>query len=205
MYAYLRGKIAAKQGAAAIIDVQGVGYRVVMGERALSQLPLDAEIIVHTHLHVREDEMSLYGFPEPEALALFELLLKVSGVGPKLALAITNAASTSTLYQAILGNDLTVLTKIPGVGKKTAGRLVLELKEKIMAQAPDGVIVDGGEPLPVGNSVNGQVLAALVSLGYRSDEAEGALRHALQRAPEQAGRVEDLLKEALKYLAAQAL
>ncbi len=202
MYAYLRGKVANKTPHYIVIDVGGVGYKVFTSQRVMSELPLEQETTVYTYLNVREDDLSIYGFGEPETLSLFELLLTVSGIGPKLALGIVNAATTSVIYQAILSDDITVLTKIPGVGKKTAQRLVLELKEKIKSLSPDvsdGVVVDfvpGSD-----DSVQTQTLAALISLGYRSEEAQGAIRFALQKAPEKASRVDDLLRETLKFLA----
>lgn len=202
MYAYLRGKVAVKTSHYIVIDVGGVGYKVFTSQRVMSELPLEQEATVYTYLNVREDDLSLYGFGQPETLSLFELLLTVSGVGPKLALAIVNAATSSVIYQAILSDDITILTKIPGVGKKTAQRLVLELKEKIKSLGPeaaDGVVTEfipGSD-----NGVHAQVLAALTSLGYRNEEAQGAMRFALQRVPEKVGRVDDLLRETLKFLA----
>jgi Holliday junction DNA helicase RuvA len=161
---------------------------------------MQQEATVHTHLQVREDDLSLYGFTEPETLGLYELLLTVSGVGPKLALAIVNGGPATALYQAIMANELTQLTKIPGVGKKTAQRLVLELKEKITAISPE---LPDLEPVSAGlgdNSVAAQVVAALTALGYRSEEALGALRAAERQSPEKATRVDDWLRESLKYL-----
>lgn len=203
MYAYLRGKVAAKTAQYIVIDVNGVGYKVFVPDRMMQPLLLEKETTVYTHLQVREDDLSLYGFTEPETLGLFELLLTVSGVGPKLALGIVNGAKAATLYQAIMENELTQLTKIPGVGKKTAQRLVLELKEKIMAISPELSELDLG-PAVGDHSASSQVIAALTSLGYRSEEALGALRAALQQAPQAADRVDDLLRESLKYLGGRA-
>lgn len=200
MYAYLRGKVAVKTAHYIVIDVMGVGYKVFVPERILSQLVLEQPATVYTHLQVREDDLSLYGFLEPETLGLFELLLTVSGVGPKLALAIVNGAKATTLYQAIMADELTQLTKIPGVGKKTAQRLVLELKEKITAISPDLPELDLGSQAAGDGSVASQVIAALTALGYRSEEALGALRAAERQAPERTGKVDDWLRESLKYL-----
>ena len=204
MYAYLRGKVAVKTAHYIVIDVNGVGYKVFVPDRMIQQLVLERETTVYTHLQVREDDLSLYGFTEPETLGLFELLLTVSGVGPKLALSIVNGAKATTLYQAILENELALLTKIPGVGKKTAQRLVLELKEKIMAISPETSELDLENPTTGDHSVSSQVIAALTSLGYRSEEALGALYAALRQAPEKAEQVDGLLREALKYLGGRA-
>lgn len=204
MYAYLRGKVAVKTAHYIVIDVNGVGYKVFVPDRMIQQLVLERETMVYTHLQVREDDLSLYGFTEPETLGLFELLLTVSGVGPKLALSIINGAKATTLYQAILENELVLLTKIPGVGKKTAQRLVLELKEKIMAISPETSGLDLESKATGDHSVSSQVIAALTSLGYRSEEALGALRAALRQAPEKADRLDDLLRESLKYLGGKA-
>lgn len=200
MYAYLRGKVAAKTTHNIVIDVHGVGYKVFVPARMLQELTLEQEATVHTYLAVREDALTLYGFTEPETLGLFELLLTVTGVGPKLALGIVDGAKTTTLYQAIMENELTQLTRIPGIGKKTAQRLVLELKEKIMTISPDLPALDLADPAADDHSVQSQVIAALTSLGYRSEEALGALRAAEKQAPDKAARVDDLLRESLKYL-----
>lgn len=205
MYAYLRGKVAAKTAHYIVIDVNGVGYKAFMPARMIESLALEQSVTAHTHLQVREDDLSLYGFTDAETLALFELLLTVSGVGPKLALGIVNGARTIALYQAIMDNELTQLTRIPGIGKKTAQRLVLELKEKIMAVSPElPALATAGAEAAADHSVNAQVVAALTALGYRQEEALGALRAAGRQAPEKAERVDDLLREALKYLGGKA-
>lgn len=200
MYAYLRGKVAAKTAHHIVVDVQGVGYKLFVPTRMMQALTLEQEATLHTYLAVREDALTLYGFTEPDALALFELLLTVTGVGPKLALSIVDGARTATLYQAIMENELTQLTRIPGIGKKTAQRLVLELKEKIPALGSELPELGSASPMPGDQSVQSQVIAALTSLGYRSEEALGAMRAAERQAPDKSARVDDLLRESLKYL-----
>ncbi len=150
-------------------------------------------------MQVREDDISLYGFTEPETLTLFETLLTVSGVGPKLALSIINAVSADDFYRAIINNELSVLTKIPGIGKKTAQRLVLELKDKLAAQADAFPFATDDAPTATGG-VQEQVVEALTALGYRADEAAGALRAAMRQAPDLTLNEAQLLREALKYL-----
>lgn len=198
MYSYLHGRVVAKAEQHIVLDVHDIGYKIFIPSRMLKHLSIGDETTIHTYLQVREDEMSLYGFIEPETLALFELLLTVTGVGPKLALSIVSGTTCTAFCQAVLTNNLPVLTQIPGVGKKTAQRLVLELKDKIAQQAPLPAAETEAAPV-VDNSVNAQVLAALTALGYKPDEAEGALRSALQQLSEPGG-VESLLRESLKYL-----
>ncbi len=200
MYAYLRGKVALKTAHYIVIDVQGVGYKVFVPARMAQALTPQQEATVHTYLAVREDALTIYGFTEPEALSLFELLLTVTGVGPKLALSIVDGAKTSVLYQAIMENELTQLTRIPGIGKKTAQRLVLELREKIPALGPELPELGTASQVVGNQSVQSQVIAALTSLGYRTEEALGAMRAAERQAPEKSTRVDDLLRESLKYL-----
>ncbi|MGI6344242.1 MAG: Holliday junction branch migration protein RuvA [Bacillota bacterium] len=204
MYAYLRGRIASKAAEYIVVDVQGVGYKVFVPERMRGNLPLNEEATVFTYLQVRDDALSLYGFTDAETLTLFELLLTVTGIGPKVALSIVNGADASRLYQAIVTNDLAMLTKVPGVGKKTAQRLVLELKEKIGALGLGASFESDTESAPADQDVAAQAAAALISLGYRPEEAEGALRFTIRSRPEQAQSLDSLLREALKYLGSSA-
>lgn len=199
MFAYLRGKLVNKSANFVVLEVNNIGYRVYVPQRMLERLNLDTEVTLHTYLQVREDDISLYGFTELETLNLFEILLTVSGVGPKLAVSIVNAMPSDLFCRAILQNELAVLTKIPGIGKKTAQRLVLELKDKLAAQADSLSPGVDAAPLAEGG-VQSQVVAALASLGYRAEEAAGALRAAAKQAPELLESESNLLREALKYL-----
>ena len=199
MFAYLRGKLVNKSANFVVLEVNNIGYRVYVPQRMLERLNLDTEVTLHTYLQVREDDISLYGFTEQETLNLFEILLTVSGVGPKLAVSIVNAMPSDLFCRAILQNELAVLTKIPGIGKKTAQRLVLELKDKLAAQADSLSSAVDAAPLAEGG-VQSQVVAALTSLGYRAEEAAGALRAAAKQAPELLESESNLLREALKYL-----
>lgn len=203
MFAYLRGKVVTKSANFVVLDVNNIGYRIYVPQRSLAGLTVDNEAMLHTYLQVREDDMSLYGFTELETLNLFETLLTVSGVGPKLAVSIVNAMPSDLFCRAILQNELAVLTKIPGIGKKTAQRLVLELKDKLAAQT-DSFSSDIDTAVVAGSSVEAQVVAALTSLGYRADEAAGALQAAAKQRPELLESESNLLREALKYLGSRS-
>jgi Holliday junction DNA helicase RuvA len=188
--AFLTGRVAGKATGAALLDVNGVGYRLLMPTSSLSTLPAVGDTVtVHTYLHVREDELTLYGFENEDERALFETLIGVSGVGPKVALSVLSALRPDTLRSAIAADDVAVLSSVPGIGKKTAQRLALELKDKL--DLPD--LVDGG-----GGSRQATVAEArdaLLSMGFTASEAAMALRGADQDAT-----AEQLLKAALKSL-----
>ncbi len=203
MFAYLRGKVVAKSANFVVLEVNNIGYRVYVPQRMLADLDVDSETMLHTYLQVREDDISLYGFTELETLNLFETLLTVSGVGPKLAVSIVNAMPSDMFCRAILQDELAVLTKIPGIGKKTAQRLVLELKDKLAAQTDSFSSGIDAAPL-AGNSVQSQVVAALTALGYRADEATGALQAAAKQQPDLLESESSLLREALKYLGSRS-
>ena len=165
MIASLRGRVVARRLDGVVLDVNGVGYLVQATQRALAKAQTGKEVALDTYLHVREDVLQLYGFAEPAERELFELLLSVSGVGPKVALAILSNSTPGDLRRAIALEDETRFVAIPGIGKKTAQRIVLELKEKL---GPAESLVE----------VPGQDLVArdaLVELGYSLPEAERAL------------------------------
>src|SRR5215471_11635880 len=132
MIAHLRGRLIAKHPNQAIVEAGGVGYDVTISVPTFSELPATgAEIALHIHTHVREDTLALYGFLRREEKQLFERLIGVSGIGPKLAITVLSGIAAEALVTALRGNDLTALTRIPGVGKKTAERMVLELRDKL--------------------------------------------------------------------------
>lgn len=165
MIASLRGQVVARRLDAVVLDVNGVGYLVQTTQRAMRKAQGGMEVSLDTYLHVREDALQLYGFAETAERELFELLLSVSGVGPKVALAILSGSTPVDLRRAIVLGDETRFVAIPGIGKKTAQRIVLELKEKL------GPVDIGGES-PVEELV---ARDALVELGYSVPEAERAL------------------------------
>jgi Holliday junction DNA helicase RuvA len=165
MIASLRGKLDALAADGAVIDVGGVGYRVFMPTGALAALGKPgAEVKVYTHLHVREDIMALYGFATAEELWLFETLIGVTGLGPKLSLAILSSMSPEQVTMAIATGNADMLDMVPGVGKKVASRIILELKEKIGAGW-------AAAPATKAAQENADVLAALTSLGYSAAES----------------------------------
>jgi Holliday junction DNA helicase RuvA len=169
MIARLRGKPVARDAEGILLEVGGVGYRVLATPSAIQKADGADEVVVETHLHVREDALQLYGFADAAERELFEKLLSVSGVGPKVALAIVSGYSPAELTRAIVREDAALFQTIPGIGKKTAQRVVLELKERIAPLAA----VEG----PHLGAGDGHVVArdALVELGYSPAEAEQRL------------------------------
>lgn len=171
MIAHLRGKLLAKHPNQAIVETAGVGYDVTISVPTFSDLPaLGSEVALHIHTHVREDALALYGFLRPSEKLLFEKLLTVSGIGPKLAITILSGMAADEMVGAIRGNDVARLTRIPGIGKKTAERMVLELRDKLPEAGP------AAPPAVSSASAIGEdVLSALVNLGYQRALAEKAL------------------------------
>ncbi len=190
MIASLRGKLESLGSDWAIINVGGVGFQVYMPTSTLSTLgTMGEEVKLHTHLHLREDNATLYGFTSAEELGLFQTLISVSGLGPKLALAMLSAMDVEKLTMAIATGSADLLTVVPGVGKKVANRLILELKEKIGA----GWITTPAAQLAQENT---DVLAALTSLGYAMAEATQAVA---TLPPSSDLSLEEKVKLALQY------
>lgn len=189
MIAYLRGKIISKNLNSMIIDVSGVGYQVFSGEKFLNELGLGQEVEVYTHHQVREDASDLYGFKSPEDLELFVLLLSVSGVGPKSALGVLQMATSDEVKEAIIRGDAGLLTKVAGIGQKTAERIVLELKTKVLRSAKGTSLIDS---LPVSGS---DEIDALMSLGYSLSEARSALNLVSPELIDSGERVKAALKK----------
>ena len=194
MIAFLTGKLAGRSTTAAFIDVGGVGYAVSMSQASLAKLPeAGAEVHVLTYLQVREDALALYGFLSAEEKALFERLISVSGVGPKVALAALSSFSPRTLADAIAAQDVALVSRIPGVGKKTALRIILELKGSL-DQGIEGLFGETAAAPPTDEGLKGAT-EALLSMGFTSAEADIALKGAPEGAGEGA-----LLQYALKRL-----
>ncbi|HEY2114081.1 MAG TPA: Holliday junction branch migration protein RuvA [Candidatus Angelobacter sp.] len=169
MIAHLRGKLISKHPNQAIVDAGGVGYDVTISVPTFSELPaLNTEVSFFIHTHVREDALALFGFLRAQEKQLFEKLLSVSGIGPKLAITILSGMAADAMIAAIKGNNVASLTRIPGIGKKTAERMVLELRDKLDAfgVAPETVAA---------SPVEEDVISALVNLGYQRPMAERAL------------------------------
>ena len=171
MIAHLRGKLLAKHPNQAIVETGGVGYDVTISVPTFSDLPATGgEVALHIHTHVREDLIALYGFLRPAEKRLFEKLITVSGIGPKLAITILSGMAADEMVSAIRGNDVARLTRIPGIGKKTAERMVLELRDKLPAEG-----VAESAVMPARSAVEEDVLSALMNLGYQRPAAERAL------------------------------
>jgi Holliday junction DNA helicase RuvA len=178
----------------AVVDVHGVGYRLLMPSSVTANLPgLGKTVRAHTHLHVREDAMTLYGFSTIEQRDLFAVLLGVGGIGPKGALAVLSVYSPEAFRKALVTEDLDALTLIPGVGKKTAARMILELREKLAL--PELEVVPGGNGK---RAVLVEVKGALLNLGYTPAEARSAMESLPQ--DRDGSSLEELLKLALKEL-----
>jgi len=195
MIAHLRGKLIDKHPGQAIVEAAGVGYDVTISVPTFTALPsVGAEAALHIHTHVSDDQIALFGFLDREEKRLFERLITVSGVGPKLAIKMLSGLSTERTVQAIRGQDHAQLTHIPGVGKKLAERLVVELKDKLD---------DFAAPL-VQLSVQGQaaedVLSALVNLGYQRAAAEKAIQQAVAKDAALAADFDGLFRGALKVI-----
>jgi Holliday junction DNA helicase RuvA len=190
MIAGLHGKLQALGSDWAIIDVGGIGFQVHMPTSTQSILgAIGEEVELHTHLHLREDNATLYGFATTEELGLFQTLIGVSGLGPKLALAMLSTMSVEKLIIAIATGNIDMLTVVPGIGKKTANRIILELKDKIGA----GLIAAPAAQLAEENT---EVLAALTSLGYSVSEATRAVA---SLPPSSDLSLEERIKLALQY------
>lgn len=196
MIAQLRGRLLRKDPGEAVVDVGGVGYRVLIPVSTFCRLgEPGAETSLLTYTHVREDALALYGFLTAQEQRLFELLIGVAGVGPRLALNILSGIEAPELLQALASADVARLTRTPGVGKKTAERLVLELRERTGKLA-----VGAGEPVASEgpSSLKGDLVSALANLGYGRAEAEKATERALRDGS--SDRFEDLLRRALRVL-----
>lgn len=190
MIGYLEGTLGGRDEDGCFVEVAGVGYRVMCSTQTVAGLPRDgAAVRLWTHLHVREDALALYGFASPAEQKLFEALKGVAGVGPKVALNVCSAFAPEAFRTVLAQEDAGAIATVPGIGKKTAQRIVIELKDKL---APGGIALAPEAP------ARHEALSALESLGYSAGEARDALARA-ESNPE--APVEELLKSALKVLA----
>ncbi|NPV72941.1 MAG: Holliday junction branch migration protein RuvA [Pelotomaculum sp.] len=193
MISYIKGKLAEVQAGAVVLDVGGIGYRVQVPLSVLNKLPARGEdVLLYTHLAVREEGFFLYGFSDQNELGFFLKLLGVSGIGPKVALAILTIFSPDELGRIIIGGDTAALTRVPGVGKKTAGRIILELKDKVTETTLER------EPLSGRSGVEADAVEALEALGYTAAEALKAVKEVL-KGPGQPSAAE-IVREALRLL-----
>jgi holliday junction DNA helicase RuvA len=195
MIAHLRGKLIHKQPGQAIVEAGGVGYDVAISVPTFTALPsVGAEAALHIHTQVSEDQIALFGFLEREEKRLFERLITVSGVGPKLAIKMLSGLSSDRTVLAIRGQDHAQLTRIPGVGKKLAERLVVELKDKL-----DDFAVAPVQSTVAGPAVD-DVLSALTNLGYQRHSSEKAIAEAVAKDKALAGDFDGLFRSALKTI-----
>jgi len=192
MIAYLKGQVINKSLNYAIVATGGLGYRVYGGENFLGELHLGAETEIYLHHHVREDAADLYGFKTLADLELFELLLSVSGVGPKSALGVLNIATAEDIKEAVIRDDANLLTKVSGIGKKTAERIVLELKNKVLRSASN-LGASLSEALSGSDEID-----ALMSLGYSLVEARAALNAVAPELKDSGERVKAALRKMAK-------
>jgi Holliday junction DNA helicase RuvA len=169
-----------------VIDVGGLGYKVFVTEPTALAANLEEQLMLHTYLQVREDALNLFGFGDVEELAMFELLLGVNGVGPKVALATLSVLSPDMLRMAVAAEEPAMIGRVPGVGKRTAEKIVLELRDKVKH-------VSGIQSLAYATDVDSEVIDALIGLGYSVVEAQ----RAVQKLPKEAVSVEDRLRLAL--------
>jgi len=193
MIAFLRGKIFAKLINAVILETNDIGYEIFVGENFLGELVINKEVEIYLHHHVREEASDLYGFKTLADLEVFKLLLSVSGVGPKSALGVLSIATASDVSQAILRGDPNLLTKVSGIGKKTAERVVLELKNKI-SRTQASSLDNETSALNYGSDE----IDALMSLGYSLSEARSALGVVPSEVTDSGERVKQALKNMKK-------
>jgi holliday junction DNA helicase RuvA len=194
MIAHLRGKLLAKHPNQAIVETGGVGYDVTISVPTFSDLPgVGGEVALHVHTHVREDIIALYGFLRSAEKKLFEKLITVSGIGPKLAITILSGMAADEMVGAIRGNDIARLTRIPGIGKKTAERMVLELRDKLAVEKGGDIAA-----APSLSPVEEDVLSALINLGYQRAPAERVLATVAKNG--KTGTFDGLFREALAIL-----
>ena len=191
MIASIEGHLRAVERNAVVVQVGGIGIRVYVPEAYAARCgPMGSTVTLHTHLHVREDELTLYGCETADDLRLFELLLSVSGVGPRVALSVLSALPADEVRQAIATEQSAVLSSVPGIGAKTAKKIIFDLRDKV--DVPAGV----PSPAPQISEADGDVIAALTALGYSVVEAQSALQH----VPAEHATVEERLRDALAYL-----
>lgn len=197
MFAYIKGSLEQKSNNYVVIDVGGIGYKIFMATKAIETLGEIGKVVkVHTHYYVREDNISLYGFNTNEELRMFELLLQVSGIGAKLAIAMLSEISPSSFALAVISDDISQLVKIPGIGKKTAARIVLELKDKLKTE--EAITKTEEVKLSITNEEEtSEAIAALQVLGYTKREIEKALENVDTKNLQ----LEEIIKQGLKNLA----
>jgi Holliday junction DNA helicase RuvA len=194
---FLRGRLAAKQPPQLVLDVGGVGYEIEAPMSTFYGLPsVGAEIQLHTHLVVREDAHVLYGFGTERERSLFRELIKVSGVGPRIALAILSGVTVDEFHRCVEGHDVASLVRVPGIGRKTAERLVIELRDRLKGVA-GAAFVPGAAAAGSAGAAQAEAFAALVALGYKPPE----VTRLLQKVDPSVSGTEELIRHALRAAA----
>ena len=197
MFSYIKGSLDEKSNHFVVVETAGIGYQIFMSETAMASLgELGSIVKIHTHYHVREDEISLYGFLSNEELKMFELLLSVSGIGAKSAITMLSNITPSEFALCILNNDLTKLTKVPGIGKKTAQRIVLELTDKLNQEQAASAISEEIKQMQETKEEVTEAISALQMLGYNQKEIEKAL----EKIEYQTMSIEEMIRATLKQL-----
>jgi Holliday junction DNA helicase RuvA len=201
MIALINGSLIYKSISHVIVEANGIGYQIFIPLTTFYELPdMNQKVTLHIHTHVRQDDISLFGFGTGEEKGVFELMISVSGIGPKLAMNILSGISAEELVRAVSHGNLERLVAIPGVGKKTAERMILELKDKVVKLSTYEAIYKDDGDIRVYDSIIDDVLSALVNLGYKSQRAREVLDKIIKESPETL-TLDILLKKALKILA----
>ena len=196
MFAYIKGNIEYKANTYVVIETAGVGYKIFMSAKSIEKIgEIGQKVKVHTYYYVREDNISLYGFITNEELRMFELLLSVSGIGAKSAISMLSEITPSKFALAVISNDVSEITKVPGIGKKTAARLVLELKDKLKTETAIEQTEETVEIIKEDNKTK-EAISALQVLGYGAKEITEALKVIDINGLE----LEDIIRQALKAL-----
>ena len=197
MISYIKGRLEIKAKDYIVVDVSGIGYKIFMSETAISELEKGREVKVFTYMRVREDDISLYGFLNNEELVTFELLISVGGVGAKSAITILSNITPSKFALAVITNDVNTLKKLPGIGAKTAGRIILELKDKMKTEQSieESKNEEIKEAIVLDNKAN-DALEALCVLGYTKKDVENVIA----KIDTTKLTVEEIIKQGLKYL-----
>jgi Holliday junction DNA helicase RuvA len=195
MYEYIKGVFKSIEKEYIVIECGNIGYKIFTSGSTISNMPaIDQEVKIYTHQIVREDFIGLYGFLTREEISMFNLLISINGVGPKAALSLMSIASVSTLKYAIITDDAKLITKAPGIGKKIAQRIILELKDKINLGdvREKGAVIN---QIDIDNEKLSEAMGALIALGYSDKEAEKSIEKA-----DRSKSVEDIIKQCLKIL-----
>jgi Holliday junction DNA helicase RuvA len=201
MIAQLSGILIQKSVTQCVVDVHGAGYRVIVPLSTFYELPeAGRPVVLQIHTHVREDAISLYGFHTEEEREVFQLMISVSGIGPKLAVNVLSGISAGEWIRAVAVEDLNRLTGIPGVGRKTAERMILELKDKAVKLGSKAAPAVGVTEVRTGEKMKEDALSALVNLGYKGSSARDAVERIMKEAPEPLS-LDRILKKALRFMA----